>query len=86
MKRTDYDKLSRLVLDRAGWQRERTEYFSPWDQQVESIAACVGKPDEGRALVQRIKDDYAEAAAAHPEFEGKTVTLNQNGFYDGVLT
>ena len=35
--------------------------------------------------MQSIKDDYAEAAAAHPEFEGKTATFSQNGFYDGLL-
>jgi iron complex transport system substrate-binding protein len=84
MKRADYDKLSRLAPTvPAG--KGSTEYFSPWDQQVELIAAALGKPEEGRALVRRIKDDYAEAAAAHPEFAGKTVTFSQNGFYDGLI-
>ena len=84
MKREDYDKFSRLAPTvPAG--KESTEYFSPWDQQVELIAAALGKPEEGRALVQSIKDDYAEAAAAHPEFAGKTVTFSQNGFYDGLI-
>jgi iron complex transport system substrate-binding protein len=49
------------------------------------VAAALGKPAEGRALVQRIKDDYAEVAAAHPEFEGKSATFSQNGFYDGLI-
>jgi iron complex transport system substrate-binding protein len=84
MKRADYDKFSRLAPTvPAG--KGSTEYFSPWDQQVELIAAALGKPEEGRELVQRIKDDYAEAAAAHPEFAGKTVTFSQNGFYDGLI-
>ena len=84
MKRADYDKLSRLAPTvPAG--KGSTEYFSPWDQQVELVAAALGKPEEGRALVQRIKDDYAEVAAAHPEFAGKTATFSQNGFYDGLI-
>jgi iron complex transport system substrate-binding protein len=84
MKRADYDKLSRLAPTvPAG--KGSTEYFSPWDQQVELVAAALGKPEEGRALVQRIEDDYAEVAAAHPEFEGKTATFSQNGFYDGLI-
>ncbi len=62
-----------------------TDYFSAWEEQVELVAAALGKPEEGRELVQSIKDDYAEAAAAHPEFEGKTATFSQNGFYDGLL-
>jgi iron complex transport system substrate-binding protein len=84
MKRADYDKLSRLAPTvPAG--KGSTEYFSPWDQQVELVAAALGKPEEGRALVQRIKDDYAKVAAEHPEFEGKTATFSQNGFYEGLI-
>ena len=84
MKRGDYEKLSRLAPTvPAG--KGSTEYFSPWDQQVELIAAALGKPEEGRKLVQGIRDDYAKAAAAHPEFAGKTATFSQNGFYDGLI-
>ena len=32
-----------------------------------------------------IKDAYTKAAAEHPEFEGKTATFLQNGFYDGKI-
>ena len=67
MKRADYEKFSRLAPTVAAGKGS-TEYFSPWDQQVELVAAALGKPEEGRALVQRIKDDYAKVAAAHPEF------------------
>ena len=84
MERADYEKLSRLAPTvPAG--KGSTEYFSSWEQQVELVAAALGKPEEGRELVQGIKDDYAEAAAANPAFEGKTATFSQNGFYDGLL-
>jgi iron complex transport system substrate-binding protein len=84
MKKADYDKLSQLAPTVAAGKGS-TEYFSPWDEQVELVAAALGKPEEGRRLVQDIRDDYAEAAAAHPEFEGKTATFSQNGFYSGQL-
>jgi len=84
MSRADYDKLSRLAPTIPPGKGS-TDYFSPWDTQVELIAAALGKPEEGRALVKGIEDDYAKVAAAHPDFQGKTATLSQNAFYDGLL-
>lgn len=84
IKQGDYEKLSKLAPTiPAG--KGSTDWFSDWDTQVELIAAALGKPDEGRALIKRVKDDYATAAAEHPEFEGKTATFVQNGFYDGLI-
>jgi len=84
MKQDDYDKLSRLAPTIAPGKNS-TLYFSPWYQQVELVAAALGKPREGRALVEGIQDDYAKVAAAHPEFRGKTATFSQNGFYNGLI-
>jgi iron complex transport system substrate-binding protein len=84
MKREDYDKLSRLAPTVAP-PKGSTFYFSPWDQQVGLIATALGKRREGLALVRKIKADYAKAAAAHPEFRGKTATFSQNGFYDDLI-
>jgi iron complex transport system substrate-binding protein len=84
MSKGDYEKLSRLAPTIPPGKGS-TEYFSPWDTQVELIAAALGKPEEGRALVRGIEADYAKVAAAHPEFRGKTATFSQNAFYDGLL-
>lgn len=84
MKQGDYEKLSRLAPTIAA-AKGSTEYFSPWDEQVELIAAALGVPREGRALIEGIEDDYAKVAAAHPEFRGKTATFSQNGFYSGLI-
>lgn len=84
MSKGDYEKLSRLAPTIPPGKGS-TEYFSAWDTQVELIAAALGKPEEGRALVRGIKADYAKVAAAHPEFRGKTATFSQNAFYDGLL-
>ena len=84
MQKADYEKLARLAPTVAAGKGS-TDYFSPWDQQVELIAAALGKPEEGRKLVQDIREDYAAVAEEHPEFSGKTATFSQNGFYDGVI-
>jgi len=84
IKRADYEKLSAIAPTIAG-AKGSTDYFSPWDQQTELIARALGKEAEGRALVRDIKDQYAKAAAEHPEFEGKTITFSQNGFYSGSI-
>ena len=84
MTKEDYEKLSKLAPTIAT-PKGGTDWFSKWDSQVPLIAAALGKPEEGRALVKRVKDGYAKAAAEHPEFEGKTATFVQNGFYDGLI-
>jgi iron complex transport system substrate-binding protein len=84
LEREDYDKLSQLAPTIAS-PKGGTDWFSRWDLQVELVAKALGKPEEGRRLVREVEDAYAEAAAAHPEFEGKTATFAQNGFYSGLL-
>jgi iron complex transport system substrate-binding protein len=82
--KSDYDKLSELAPTIPAAEGS-TDWFSKWDSQVELIAAALGKLEEGRALIKRVEDGYARAAAEHPQFEGKTATFVQNGFYDGLI-
>ena len=84
MTKADYEKLSALAPTIAG-VKGGTEYFSPWDQQTELVAAALGKAEEGGKLVEDVQAAYAKAAAEHPEFEGKVATFLQNGFYDGKI-
>jgi iron complex transport system substrate-binding protein len=84
MEQKDFDQLSKLAPT-IGTPKGGTQYFSPWDKQVEVVAKALGKPDEGAALIKKVKDAYAAAAAEHPEFKGKTATFSQNAFYDGQL-
>ncbi len=84
MEKDDYEKLSRLAPTVAP-AKGSTLYFSKWDQQVRLMAAALGKPSEGRALIRKIKNDFAAVAAAHPEFRGKTATFAQNAFYNGLI-
>ncbi len=82
--RKAYTKLSRLAPTIPG-PKGATDYFSPWDVQTQLIADALGRHDQGAKLIADVKAGYAKAAAAHPEFRGKTVTFSQNAFYDGKL-
>jgi iron complex transport system substrate-binding protein len=84
MKQEDYEKLSAIAPTIPG-VRGGTDYFSPWDQQTELVAAALGRPEKGKELVREVKDAYAKAAAEHPDFKGKTATFIQNAFYDGKI-
>lgn len=84
LKQGDYDKLSAIAPTIAG-VKGGTEYFSPWDQQAMLIAEALGEKEAGEELVAGIKDEYAQVAAEHPEFEGKIATFSQCNWSDGML-
>jgi len=77
-----YDTLSQIAptIAQSG---EYTNYFEPWDVQALAIGRAMGKEDEVTALIDGIKDDFAQTAAAHPEWEGMSAVFLQNAFYDG---
>jgi iron complex transport system substrate-binding protein len=79
-----YKKLSALAPTVAG-PKGGTLYFSPWDVQTQLIADALGRHAEGAELIDGVKKTFSDALAAHPEFQGKTVTFSQNAFYDGKL-
>ena len=58
-------------------------YFSRWDDQSRLIGQALGRADEMEAIIAGIDAQFAEAAAAHPEFAGQQLVFLQNAFYDG---
>lgn len=56
-------------------------YLTSLEQQVTMVATALGKRTEGDVLLAGISDRFREAAAAHPEFAGKTVVV---GAYSGT--
>lgn len=84
LKPADYKKMSKIAPT-IGPGQESNDYFTPWDTQTYLVAAALGRVDDGEALVRNVKRRYADAAKAHPEFAGKTVTFAQNAFYSGML-
>ncbi|GAA4551224.1 iron-siderophore ABC transporter substrate-binding protein [Pseudonocardia xishanensis] len=80
--RARYDRLAAIaptVAQPAGG----SAYFAPWDDQTLLIGRALGRGPEAAALVDGIKQRFAEAAAAHPEFRGVPAVFLQAPYYDG---
>jgi iron complex transport system substrate-binding protein len=84
MTRKDFDLLSAIAPTVTSVQGS-TQYFSSWQDQTLQIARALGREADGLALVDEVVAAYAEAAAAHPEWEGLTATFSQGGPYDGRI-
>jgi iron-siderophore transport system substrate-binding protein len=69
-----HDKLTQIaptVAPPAGF----VPYGVPWQQSTELIAKAVGRTEDGKKLVADTEATLAKAAAEHPQFKGKTVTV-----------
>ena len=82
LEREQYERLSAIaptVAQPAGG----LAVFAPWDELTLQVGRALGREQEARGLVERIKADFAAAAAAHPEFAGVPAVFLQAPFYDG---
>jgi iron complex transport system substrate-binding protein len=76
-----YDQLSKIAPTLAR-PAEYTDYGVPPKVQAEMIGQALGQPAEIAALGADVADQVATAAADHPEFDGKTVSVvwpNEDG-------
>ena len=48
-------------------------WSTPWRDVVTTVGEALGKSDEATAVLADIDDQLAEQAAAHPEFDGKSI-------------
>ncbi|MCS5716018.1 iron-siderophore ABC transporter substrate-binding protein [Herbiconiux sp. CPCC 205716] len=48
-------------------------WSTPWRDLVTTVGKALGKSEQATEVLQGIDDQLAAAAAAHPEFEGKTI-------------
>ncbi|GMA27253.1 ABC transporter substrate-binding protein [Arenivirga flava] len=65
----DYDTLSEIAPVVA---YPEGPWATSWRELIEINAAGIGRADEGEQLIADIEAEIAEAAAEHPELEGKT--------------
>jgi iron complex transport system substrate-binding protein len=68
-----YDRLSQIAPT-VGIPEGADSYLTDMDDQVDMIAEALGREDQGDALLAEVDARFAEVAAAHPDWEGKTVT------------
>jgi len=53
-------------------------WSTDWRELIEITGTALGRSDEATTLLADIDDTIAEKAAAHPEFDGKTVALTSD--------
>jgi iron complex transport system substrate-binding protein len=70
----DYGLLSKIAPTVAP-PHGYTDYGAPWDEMALNIGKAVGQPDQMQAIVDDVKQQIADQAAAHPEFQGKTAMV-----------
>jgi iron complex transport system substrate-binding protein len=69
-----YDRLSEIAPT-VGVPEGGDNYLTTMDQQVDLVSEALGKPDEGKKLIDDLDQTFKDAAKAHPEFKDKTATV-----------
>src|SRR5947207_3234187 len=64
------------IATTAAQPKEFIDYGTPWEATTEVIGKAVGKPAEAAEIVRHVEGLYAEARSAHPEFAGKTASVD----------
>jgi iron complex transport system substrate-binding protein len=78
----DYELLS-AIAPTVAQPGEYADYGAPWDEMAMNVAKAVGQPDKMQALVDDVKQQIADQAAAHPEFRGVTAVVVTG--YEGMF-
>ncbi|WP_206516009.1 iron-siderophore ABC transporter substrate-binding protein [Nocardioides pantholopis] len=77
----DYEKLSKIA-DTVAYPDQ--PWATPWRDVITTVGDAIGKSEEADTLLEEIDGEVAQAAADHPEFEGKTiaaVAIDPSAFY-----
>jgi iron complex transport system substrate-binding protein len=72
LEQADYDKLSRIAPTVAHPSAAGT---TTWQEQTRITGQALGKTAEAEQLVADVEKRFADAAAAHPAFAGKTIAV-----------
>ena len=68
-----YDRLKSIATT-IGIPQGADSYLTSQEQQMTMIATALGEKEKGAALLKEVQDAFAAAAAAHPDWKGKTMT------------
>ena len=70
MDKKAYEQLSKLAPTiPAG--KGSTDFFSAWDEQVALISQALGKPEEGRKLVEKVRGGLRRGGRGEPGLQGQ---------------
>ncbi|GAB3355677.1 iron-siderophore ABC transporter substrate-binding protein [Modestobacter lapidis] len=69
-----YDSLS-AIAPTIGAPEGVGPYQTTWQQQLELVGQALGRTEEATALQTEVEQQFADARAAHPEFDGTEVAV-----------
>jgi iron complex transport system substrate-binding protein len=69
-----YDSLS-AIAPTIGQPGGVGPYQTTWQQQLELVGRALGRADQAAALRDDVDREFADATAAHPEFDGTEVAV-----------
>ncbi|GAA1698126.1 iron-siderophore ABC transporter substrate-binding protein [Kribbella yunnanensis] len=72
MTAADYKKLEAIAPTVAQPADGSADYSVTWQTVTKTVGQAVGKPKAAAVLVAEVERKFADARAAHPEFQGKT--------------
>ncbi|MET0326280.1 MAG: ABC transporter substrate-binding protein [Ilumatobacteraceae bacterium] len=74
MSAEQYDTLTAIAPTIAP-SGEYPEFGMPWQETTRTVGLALGQPERAEALIAEVDAQLADAAAAHPEFEGLEVVV-----------
>jgi iron complex transport system substrate-binding protein len=69
-----YDALS-SIAPTIGQPEGAGPYQTTWQQQLDLVGSALGRAEAARSLEDEVGRQFADAAAAHPEFAGRSVAV-----------
>lgn len=74
MSQGEHDKLSALAPTVAQ-PKEFSDYGVPWQDQTRIVGTALGRTEKADELVASVQRQFTDVAAAHPQFQGKSVIV-----------
>jgi iron complex transport system substrate-binding protein len=71
---TDYELLA-AIAPTVAQPGEYPDYGTPWREQFEIIGRALGRSDQATEVLANTEQLFADARAAHPEFDGATASV-----------
>jgi iron complex transport system substrate-binding protein len=78
LKKSDYDKLSRIAPTVAQ-SGDFIDFGMPWQEQTRLVGKALGQSEKAEQIIEDLEAKFAKAREEHPEFEGRTAILAYGG-------
>lgn len=76
-------ELASQIAPTVAQSADYADFEMPWDLTTRRIGEALGRSDHAEELIAGVKQRFAEARAAHPEFKGQSAMLVD--YFEGVI-